>query len=95
MSNENLEFTADEFLAKEPDCPVFGLNLACAYPFPATAETPYTTLAARLAELDKGVYVYPLWETHITIMTFLIFCLHQRLSGERLGELRSCICPVV
>ena len=95
MSNENLEFTADEFLAKDPDCPVFGLNLACAYPFPATIEDSYNTLASRLMKLDDGVYVYPLWETHVTIMTFLNFTLHQRPSPERMAELQSWIGPII
>jgi hypothetical protein len=86
---------ADEFLATNPDCPVFGINLACAYPFPATAEPSYTAMAARLADLDEGVYVYPLWETHITIVTFLSFRLHQYPSAKQMEELRSCIGPIV
>jgi hypothetical protein len=85
----------DGFLATEPDCPVFGINLACAHPFPAMAEASYLAMAARLAELDEGVYVYPIWQTHITIMTFLNFSLHRRPSAEQLEELRSWIDPVI
>jgi hypothetical protein len=95
MSNEPLELTVDEFLEKDPDCPVFGLNLACAYPFPTSVDSHYRGLAARLEELDEGVYVYPLWETHVTIMTFLSFRLHLRPSAQQLEELRSCINPII
>jgi hypothetical protein len=108
MSNENSNlfanwrteineqgFVADEFLAADPDCPVFGLNLACAYPFPAAIGAAYTTLAKRLAALDDGIYAYPVWETHVTIMTFVNFNLHRRPSPERLAELRSCIGPIL
>jgi hypothetical protein len=88
------EFMADRFLADDPDCPVFGLNLACAWPFPRAVEKQYRALAESLAGLDPGVYVYPLWETHVTIMTFLNFTLAQRPSAERLQELQSYIGPI-
>lgn len=107
MSNENSDyftsqrreieeqgFITDELLATDADCPVFGINLACAYPFPTSVEGPYAAMAARLAKLDDGVYVYPIWETHITIVTFLNFSLHRRPAPERLEELRSCIGPI-
>ncbi len=108
MSNENSKYLAsqrreieeqgfitDGFLATDPDCPVFGINLACAYPFPAGVEASYLAMAGRLAELDEAVYVYPVWETHVTIVTFLNFSLHQRPSLERLEELRSCASPIM
>ena len=47
-----------------------------------------------LAALDPGVYVYPEWETHVTIMTFVNFSLHRRPAPERLAELQSLINPV-
>lgn len=90
----NNEIIPDEFLANDADCPVFGLNLACAYPFPASVEDSYSAMAKRLADLDDAVYVYPIWETHVTIMTFVNFSLHRRPSAERLEELRSLIEPV-
>jgi hypothetical protein len=33
----------DALLAADPDRPVFGFNLACAYPFPAPAASPRWT----------------------------------------------------
>lgn len=92
---EEQGFAADELLATDPDCPVFGFNLACAYPFPPSLEAPYTELAGRLAKLDEAAYVYPLWETHITIATFINFNLHRRPAPERLAELRSCVGPTL
>ncbi len=100
MSNERQEieqhgFITDEFLATDPDCPVFGINLACAYPFPASAEPAYTDLADRLAKLDDGVYVYPMWETHVTLITFINFSRHKRPSPQQVGELGSLVPPVL
>jgi hypothetical protein len=88
-------FIADAFLEADPDCPVFGLNLACAYPFPAGAEAAYTNMAERLARLDEAVFVYPFWETHITIMTFLNFSLHRHPSPAHLAEMKSSIAPIL
>jgi hypothetical protein len=84
----------DSLLAADADCPVFGLNLACAYPFPAAAAPFYRPIAARLAALDPAVYVYPEWETHVTIMTFVNFSLHRRPGPARLTQLQSLIQPV-
>jgi predicted RNase H-like HicB family nuclease len=84
----------DALLVGDPDGPVFGFNLACAWPFPAAAARFYRPIAARLAALDPGVYVYPEWETHVTIMTFVNFNLHRRPAPERLAELQSFINPV-
>ena len=84
----------DALLAAEPDGPVFGFNLACAWPFPAPAAQFYRPIGERLAALDPAVYVYPEWETHVTIMTFVNFSLHKRPEATRLGELQSLINPV-
>jgi hypothetical protein len=84
----------DALLASDPDGPVFGFNLACAWPFPAPAARFYRPLAERLAALDPAVYVYPEWETHVTIITFVNFSLHRRLEPERLAQLQSLINPV-
>jgi hypothetical protein len=85
----------DEFLARDPDCPVFGLNLACAHPFPPAPAAAYLALASKLAGLDPAACVYPLEQTHVTIMTFLNFSLYRRPSPEKLAELRSWIGPVI
>jgi hypothetical protein len=84
----------DALLASDPDAPVFGFNLACAYPFPAPAARLYRPIAERLAALDPAVYVYPEWETHVTIVTFVSFSLHWRVEPERLAQLQSLIHPV-
>jgi hypothetical protein len=84
----------DALLAADPDSPVFGFNLACAWPFPASAARFYRPMAERLAALDPAVYVYPEWETHLTIVTFINFTRHRRMEPERLAQLRSLIVPV-
>jgi hypothetical protein len=84
----------DAFLAADPDGPVFGFNLACAYPFPAAAARFYRPIAERLAALDPAVYVYPQWETHVTILTFVNFSLHRRAEPERLAPWPSLLNPV-
>jgi hypothetical protein len=79
----------DEFLGNDDaDCPVFGFNLACAYPFPEVAAEFYRPIASRLAALDLAVYVYPEWETHITLVTLVNFARNRRPSPSRLAELR-------
>jgi hypothetical protein len=87
-------FVVDALLAADPDRPVFGFNLACAYPFPAPAARFYRPIAERLAALDPAVHVYPEWETHVTIVTFVSFYLHARVEPERLAQLQSLINPV-
>jgi hypothetical protein len=79
----------DSFLAADPDASVFGFNLACAWPFPAAASPSYCPLAERLAALDPAVYVYPDWETHVTILTFVNFSLHKSPKPERLAQLQQ------
>ncbi len=85
---------ADALLAADPDGPVFGFNLACAWPFPAAAARCYRSIAQRLAALDPAVYVYPEWETHVTLVTFVNFTLHRRIGPERLASWQSLINPV-
>jgi hypothetical protein len=85
----------DEFLRNDADCPVFGFNLACAYPFPAVAAQFYRPIASRLAALDPAVYVYPDWETHVTIVTFVNFSLHRRPDASRLAQLQSLLRPAI
>jgi hypothetical protein len=84
----------DELLSSDPDAPVFGFNLACAYPFPAATANAYRQIAERLGALDAAVYVYPEWETHVTIVTFVNFSLHRRIESGRLAQLESLINPV-
>lgn len=79
-------FVADRFLAENPDCPVFGFNLACLYPFPTEVHELYQQLTTQLTELDSGVYVYPIWATHVTIATFINFT-QQSPPASDMGEL--------
>jgi hypothetical protein len=85
----------DEFLPNGADCPVFGFNLACAYPFPPEALRFYLPISRRLASLDPAVYVYPDWETHITIVTLVNFSLHRRPDPRRLAQLQSLLPPTI
>jgi hypothetical protein len=85
----------DEFLGNDADCPVFGFNLTCAYPFPPDAAEFHRRIASRLAALDPAVYVYPDWETHVTIATFVNFSLHRRPDAGRLAQLQSLMQPVI
>lgn len=86
---EQRGIVADPFLADDPDCPVFGLNLACAYPFPPAISRAYERMAGRLAALDPAAYVYPLWETHVTIATLINFSLHRRPSEVEISKLTA------
>ena len=85
----------DDFLRDDADCPVFGINLACAYPFPEVAAQFYRPIAKRLNLLDPAVYVYPEWETHVTIVTVVNFSLHRRPDPARLAQLQSLLQPAI
>jgi hypothetical protein len=80
-------FVADRFLADRPDGPVFGVNLACSYPFPPEVRDAYEALSAQLSAIDPGVYVYPIWETHITIATLINFTQHLSPTPQRVTEM--------
>jgi hypothetical protein len=82
-------FVADKFLANQPDCPVFGVNLACLYPFPPEIRLAYENLSEQLVGIDPGVYVYPLWETHVTIVTFINFAQHISPTPQRVAGLQD------
>jgi hypothetical protein len=44
--------------------------------------------------VDPGVYVYPDWETHVTIVTFVNFSLHRRPDAKRLRDLQALVQPI-
>jgi len=73
---------ADRFLANDADCPAFGLNLACAWPFPDALRAAYEQMAGRLAACSPGLYVYPFAFTHLTLVTLISFSRHVRPSAE-------------
>lgn len=92
----------DPFLANDPDRPVFGLNLACAWPFPETWEAEYARLAANLAKLDSGGYVYPFAFTHITLVTLISFARQQAPGADlvakwqaRLPRILAALAPLI
>jgi hypothetical protein len=73
---------ADRFLANDADCQTFGLNLACAWPFPGALRAAYEHMAKRLAACSPGLYVYPFAFTHVTLVTLISFSRHVRPSSE-------------
>ena len=73
---------ADKFLGADPDVPTFGLNLACAWPFPEAWRAHYERLAQRLGALGPWVYAYPFQFTHVTLGTLVSFARHTRPSAE-------------
>jgi len=83
------DLLADPLLATAPDTPVFGLNLACAYPFPAELEPAYADLWGRLRGLGPEAYVYPFWQTHVTIATLVNFARTQRPTASERRELED------
>jgi hypothetical protein len=67
-------FEADEFLSTGDDCRrVCGLDITVAWPLPIDPPAIYEEFATRVSELDAGVYVYPLAQTHITVLTAINF----------------------
>jgi len=88
-------FIPDKFLADKPDSPMFGVNLACLYPFPTEVREVYEKLSAQLAALDSGVYVYPIWTTHVTIATFVNFGEHVSPTLQRIEELKNLTTQIV
>ena len=80
---------ADQFLGENPNVPTFGLNLACAWPFPEVWRAEYERLAGRLAALGPWLYVYPFACTHVTLVTFIGFSRHVRPAPELVKALES------
>jgi hypothetical protein len=81
----------DPFLSHDADVPVFGLNLACAWPFPESCRAGYEALAAQLRELGPEWYVYPFATTHVTLMTLVSFSRHVQPARERVCNLAALI----
>ncbi|MSU58729.1 MAG: hypothetical protein EXS35_11255 [Pedosphaera sp.] len=80
---------ADKFLANDPDVPAFGLNLACAWPFPEVWRASYERMAHRLSALGPWIYVYPFPFTHVTLVTFASFARHTRPTAEIVKALKE------
>ncbi len=94
-------WVTDKFLGSNPDVPTFGLNLACAWPFPEALRASYERMAQRLSALGPWVYIYPFSFTHITLVTFASFVRHTRPTPElvkalegKLPEITSALAPL-
>lgn len=86
---------ADKFLSGEPDVPTFGLNLACAWPFPEAWRAGYERLAQRLGALGDWLYVYPLANTHVTLVTLVSFARHIRPIPETVHSLEARVPEII
>jgi hypothetical protein len=80
---------ADKFLDSNPDVPTFGMNLACAWPFPAAWRESYEEMARKLSALGPEVYVYPFPCTHITLVTLVNFARLIRPGAELVETLKA------
>lgn len=75
MNTEDKQFffEIDDLLASSPDVHTFGFNLTCAWPFPSPLAEIYSEFSESVRKLDRALYIYPLSQTHITIMTLVNF----------------------
>lgn len=80
---------ADKFLGSDPDLPTFGLNLACAWPFPEEWREGYEIMARKLSALGPEIYVYPFPCTHITLVTLVNFARHTKPTADRVTALKG------
>jgi len=80
---------ADKFLSSDPDVPTFGLNLACAWPFPEAWREGYEKMARKFSALGPEVYVYPFPCTHITLVTLVNFARHTKPTADRVTALKG------
>lgn len=86
---------ADKFLGSDPDVPTFGLNLACAWPFPDAWRESYEQLARKLSAIGPEIYVYPAPCTHITLLTLVNFARHVRPAAELVEALKGRIPEII
>lgn len=88
-------FQPDPILTADPDRPVYGLNLAFGWPLPTPCKKPYEKLALELRRIAPCAYVYPYWETHVTVMTLINFKKHQQPSEDALADLQPTVKGIV
>jgi len=86
---------ADKFLGSDADVATFGINLACAWPFPDALRESYERMARRFAALGPWVYVYPFPFTHVTLVTFISFARYVRPTPESVENLESKAAEIV
>ena len=82
-------FVADPFLS-QPTLPrTFGFNFTMAWPLPESLRVAHDTLRTSLNRLDKGLYIYPHEDTHVTVATIVDFVNHIEPSEEEITRLRD------
>lgn len=93
---------ADKFLGSDPEVPTFGLNLACAWPFPEAWRESYEKLVAKLCAFGPELYVYPFEFTHVTLVTLASFSRHVNPPPElvqsieaRIPEILAALAPLL
>ncbi|MCX5886335.1 MAG: hypothetical protein NT096_10575 [Proteobacteria bacterium] len=82
-------FKPNTFLNKTPLPGVFGINLAVGWPLPLPYKKKYERLYEELTSFSPDLYVYPYWQTHITLMTLIDFKRHENPTDEELKCLRD------
>ncbi len=87
-------FEPDTFLPIQPDLPVYGLNIAMGWPFPARLKKPYEKLFHKLSSLGPDIYVYPYNQTHITVMTIVNFKNHQ-YPGKEIKNIEKLVPKII
>ena len=75
----------DELLSMGHDeRPVCGLDVLVAWPLPIEPPGIFEEFATKVSQLAEGVYVYPLTQTHITVLTAINFKRELDPSESRL-----------
>jgi hypothetical protein len=82
-------FDPDPFIATGRWAPVWGLNLALAWPLPEPARHAYVSAAAELASLEPALFVYPHHQTHVTVLTLVSFKEHLQPTPAQLETLEA------
>lgn len=73
-------FEIDNLLVNNPDAHTLGINLACAWPLPSPMAEVYKEFSSKIRELNPALYVYPLSQTHITIVIITDF--HEIINPD-------------
>ena len=82
-------FKKDKYLSADPDCSMYGINLAFGWPLPSEYKKTYEGLVYKLHKIEPNTYIYPYSQTHITVLTIVDFKAHLDPSVEELRELKK------
>lgn len=88
-------FKPDTILLDQPDMPVYGLNIAIGWPFPAPLRKSYENLFHELSTLGPDVYLYPYDYTHVTVMTLVNFKQHQYPGDEEIKKIEKLMPEII